>query len=120
MRGLTVVVAEANPSRLRTALLLALAQAALDGRARLFLDARAVPALRLPIGAEDDDAYGAAGQPALARLVDDALDAGVEITLCQTGLQLAGLEAHALDPRLLFGGIVGLLASLGDDRLVTL
>ena len=120
MRGLTIVVAEAAPARLRTALLLALAQAALGGRARLFCDGPAVALLRTPITAPDDAAQAAAGLPPLAMLVEEALAAEVRILLCQTGLHLAGLAADAFDPRLRFGGMVGLLAALEDDRLVAL
>ena len=120
MRRLTIVVAEDAPGRLRTALLMALAQAALGGRARLFLDAAAVPALRLPVAAADDGAQARAGLPTLADLVDQALDAGVEIALCQSGLQLIDAPSAAFDPRLAFGGLVGLMAALADDRLVAL
>ena len=120
VRGLTIVVAEEHAGRLRTALMLALAQAALGGRARLFLDAPAVVMLRLPVRAEDDPRQEAAGQPALARLVEEAADAGIAITLCQTGLQLAGASAGEFDSRVEFGGMIGLLAALDGDRLVIL
>jgi len=101
MRGLGIVVAGNDPVRFRTALTLAAAQAALGGRVRILLDGEAV---RLAVAPDE--------------LLDSCLDLGAAVTLCQSGLAEAGLEAHALDPRLDYGGMVGWLAGLGDDRLV--
>lgn len=104
LRGLTIVIGGgATPPDLRTALALALAQIALGGAARLFLDGAAVR-----LAAADDG----------AALLGEALGDGVAVTLCQTGLAEAGLAAARLDPRFDYGGPVGLLAALGDDRLV--
>jgi len=101
LTGLGIIVAGVDQARFRTALTLAAAQAALGGRVRLLLDGESVR---------------------LAALSDDLLDAcfelGVTVTLCQTGLAEAGLDAAALDPRFDFGGMVGWLADLGQDRLV--
>ena len=117
MRGLTIIVAGQDPARLRSALGIAATQAALGGPARLFLDGIAVGLL----GADADDAdYVAAGLPAMDELADTCLALGTRIILCQTGLALAGLAATSLDPRLETGGMTGILATLGDDRLVTL
>lgn len=99
-RGLTILVAGADRDRWRSALALAAAQAASGGRARIHLDERAVPL----IAAE-------------TALLDTALELGVAVSLCQSGLAEAGLDAATLDPRLHTGGLVGLLAALGDDRL---
>jgi hypothetical protein len=44
----------------------------------------------------------------------------VAIIACQTGLALGDYDAAALDPRVETGGLVGLMASLGDDRLIAL
>lgn len=115
--GLTIVLADPSARRLRTALTMALAAQALGGRARIFLDAEAVPLLATPL-AEGDAAFAAAGLPSTALMLDEALVAGVRIILCQTGLALAGLTADALDPRFDYGGMVGIVADLGDDRLV--
>lgn len=115
VRGLTILVATADEARLRAALGLAAAQAALGGRGRLFLDAAAVPALA---ATPDDAPYRAAGLPGRAELMTLALDLGVEITVCQSGLALATVSLAALDPRIGAGGLAGLLASLGEDRFV--
>lgn len=118
MRGLTIIVAEAAPSRFRVALNLAAAQAALSGQARLFLDGRAVALLRVPLAAPDDDGYAAAGLPTIAELFEEALGLGVGIVACQSGLALTGTDAAALDPRIELGGVIGVLQQLGDGRLV--
>ncbi len=106
MRGLTIVVAGSDPERFRAALKLAAAQAALGGAARLFLDEAAVP---LP---------APAGGAAADELVAMALELGVAISLCQTGLAAAGLDLDTLDPRIGAAGLTSLLAELGEDRLV--
>lgn len=120
MRGLTIIIASADQTRLRSALGLALSHHALGGAVRLFLDTAAAVAVRAPIIGEDDAAQVAGGMPALAGLVDEALDAGVRLSACQAGVAMAGASAADFDPRIGFGGMVGLLATLGDDRLVTL
>ena len=117
MRGLVIVVTEPVPARLRAALTMALAAQALGGTARLFLEAEAVSLLAQPSLAGDAPRE-AAGLPTARQLLDEAFDAGIRVTLCQSGLALSGLHADALDPRFDYGGMTGLLAGLNDDRLV--
>ena len=116
VRGLTVVAA--RPEGLRAGLELAAANAALGGRARLFAQGEAVAALVLPIRDAHDPGYAGAGLPTLAELFEEALALGVAITACQSGLALMGLTADMLDARVGFGGPVGVLQALGEDRLV--
>lgn len=116
VRGLTIVVAGADAGRLRTALELAAANAALGGAARLFLDSAAVALLGRPDPA--DATYQAAGLPTRTELIATALDLDVAVTLCQSGIALAGIDLAALDPRIAAGGLTALLATLGEDRLV--
>ena len=118
MRGLTIVVADVSSERFRTALNMALATAALGGRARMFLDGEAVSILREPIVGWEDEAYEEAGLPTLPALYSEALDAGVRVILCQSGLAMTGAEPRDYDARTEYGGMVSLLAELGDDRLV--
>ena len=101
MIGLGIIVADTNPVRLRTALTLAAAQAALGGRVRILIDSGAV-------------GLASAGDP----LLESCFDFGVEVMLCQTGLAEAGMDAAALDLRFCYGGMVSWLADLGVDRLV--
>ncbi|HET9511902.1 MAG TPA: hypothetical protein VFO80_12200 [Sphingomonas sp.] len=97
MRGLTIVVASDDPARFDAALTLVNAQAAIGGRARLYLHDTAV-LLRF-VGA----------------LADTARELGVEMIACQTAL-----DRHRVAPPadVVGGGMVGLLASIDDDRLV--
>ena len=101
MTGIGIIVAGGDPVRFRTALTLAAAQAALGGRVRILLDSGAVMLARGP-----------------GALVETCFELGAEVMLCQTGLAEAGLDASALDPRFSYGGMVGWLAALGEDRLV--
>jgi len=111
MRGLTIVVATPDPDRFRAALTMACAAAALGGRARVYLHEGAVRLL-------STDAPAPEGLPGLTELRAIADDSGVELIACQTGLALAGLSADT--QRVAAGGLIDLLATLEDDRLVTL
>ncbi|MES2339654.1 MAG: peroxiredoxin [Pseudomonadota bacterium] len=99
MRGLTVVVAGADPARFDAALTLVNAQAALGGRARLYCHDAAVTLLTA------------------STLLDTARELGVRFVLCQTAL-----AAHdvALPEGTEAGGMIGLVADLDDDRLVVM
>lgn len=104
LRGLTIVVATADAERWASALTMAAAHAALGGATRLFLDSAAVALLAEPAGG----------------LLATALDLGVTVIACQTGLAAAGLSMAALDARIEAGGMTSLLAALEEDRLVTI
>lgn len=120
-RPLLLVATTGDAERLRGGVTLAAAEAALGGSVRLFLQLDAVAVLRSPVAGPRDAAHAAAGLPSLAALLDDALALGVTITVCQSGLVLAGLTADALDPRIEIGGPVGVLARLdGAERLVVI
>ena len=106
MRGLTILVPTADPARFRAALTLAAAHAALGGRTRLFLHEGAVALLR-PAGAE------------LAHLIATATESGAILVACQTGLARAGLAETDLPAGAETGGLIGLLATLDEDRLDT-
>ena len=117
MRGLTIVVATDAVDRYRAALLLAAAHASAGGAARLFLNERAVGLLAAPAPLEDID-FAGAGLPTLAELQEEALGLDVRLVACQSGLALAGADLAAIDPRIEAGGLVGIVTSLGEDRLV--
>lgn len=116
MTGLTIIVASGDGERFRTALVMALAQAALGGGVRIFLQERAVGLLE----GDDADAYAAAGLPGRAAMLADALDTGIAIIGCQSGLALIGRHASDFDPRIGWAGMVSLLHDLGNDRLVAI
>lgn len=105
LRGLTIIIVGPDPDRFAAALTLASASAALGGPTRLFADERAVPLLRR-------------GGPHASR-IDEARALGASVVACQTGLAGAGLTPADLVEEVEMGGLVGLLATLGDARLVT-
>lgn len=118
---LALIVVSPDPVRLRAALILARAEIALGGKARLFLQGDAAPLLRPPIAAPQDDVWRAAGEPTLAALLDEALEDGVLVSLCQSGLAFAGMDADRLDSRIEITGPVAFLAAVAaDTRLLTL
>jgi len=119
MRGLTILVATAEAERLHAALTYAAAGAACGHAVRVHLHEGAVALLRPPLTAAADPARTAAGLPTLGQILDEALDQEVAITVCQSGLALAGLSLAQLDPRVEAQGAVGMLAALGEDRLIT-
>ena len=69
MRPLTIIVTTPDAERLRGALTLAAAQAALGGGATLFLQLDAVALLRAPVAAPRDGAHRQAGLPSLPMLL---------------------------------------------------
>ncbi len=103
MRGLTILVATADPERFHAALSFAAAQAALGGRSRVHLHG---PAAALLDTAEPD----------LIALRAEAIALGVEFSACQTGL--SGRQPAELPPGIEAEGPIGLLSRLEDDRLV--
>ena len=109
---LAILLVSDDPGRLRTALTLARTQIALGGSAHIFLQGEAAPLLRSPITSPRDADWLAAGEPSLATLLDEALEDGVAISLCQSGLAMANIEAHEVDPRLTFSGPVAFLAAI--------
>lgn len=119
MRGLTLIVAGGDAARFHAALSIAAASAATGALTRLYLHSEAVALASRPRSL-DDARHQAAGLPTLAQMLDEALGLGVRLICCQSGLALAGLTVEALDARIEMGGLVGLFAELGDDRLVTL
>ena len=118
MRGLTLLVATGDADRLHAALTYAAAGAAAGGSIKLHLHEGAVGLLAPLQPAPADEARAGAGLPTLAQIFEEALDLGVAVSLCQSGLALAGLELNKLDPRLEAQGPIGLLATLEDDRLI--
>lgn len=110
MPGLTIIVAGADPCRFEAALELAAANAALGHRTRLFLQSNAVSLLRR--------AAPRKGEMVPFPLLGEALALGASITLCQSGLALAGMTAEQLPDGIETGGLVGLLATRGEDQLL--
>lgn len=119
MLGLTILVATADVERFRAALSLACAHAALGGRTRLYCHEAAV-ALLVPGADPGNGALAGMGLATRAQLLTEALESGVTLIACQTGLAATGIAFDTLTAGVEPGGLVSLLADLGDDRLVTL
>ncbi|QYE35066.1 DsrE family protein [Polymorphobacter sp. PAMC 29334] len=97
---LAIVVSEAGP-RLATALTLAAAAAALGRDVSMLFDGASVAVLAPP-----------------GPLLGTALELGVRMTACQTGLADAGIDAARLPSGVATGGMIGFLAALGDAQLL--
>ena len=118
---LALLLVSADTARLRAALTFARAEIAVGGAAHVFLQGEAAALLKPPVSDPRDADWIAAGDPALADLLDEALDDGARISLCQSGLALAGMNAADLDRRIELTGPVAFLADAGPDmRLVAL
>jgi len=115
VRELRIIVACADSERLRAALVTASAQAALGGKAAVFLQLDAVALLRAPIAARLDEAHEAAGLPTLALLLEDAVALGVALFACQSGLALSNLSASDLPKGVEMSGPVAFLQQTSDD-----
>ena len=117
MQGLTIIVASADEERFRSALEVAAANAALDRTTRVFLQGAAASLLQR-LTAEAEDLLGKIGTPTLAQLLEEALALGASVTVCQSGLSLAGLRADQLPEGVETGGLVELLASGRNHQLL--
>lgn len=117
MRGLTLIVATGDVERFRAALALTCAHAALGGRTRLYAHEGAVPLL-VPGADPGDAALPARGLATRSQLLAEAREAGVALIACQTGLAANGVPFDLLPPGVEPGGLISLLADLGEDRLV--
>ena len=120
MRGLTIIVATGDAGKFRAALTLAISQAALGGTARVYCHEASVALLARETTPDTDSAkLEAAGLPDRPALVVIALESGVDLIACQTGLTLTGLTLPGLIDGVEAGGLMGIMATLGDDRLVS-
>jgi predicted peroxiredoxin len=106
MPGLTIIVATGDPERFRAALEVAAANAALGHGTRLFLQSNAVPLLR-PNREE-------AGR----ELLGEAIALGAAVTVCQSGLAMAGMSAAELPAGVETGGLIELLSTNKGDQLL--
>jgi predicted peroxiredoxin len=114
MRALNIIVATADAERLRGALMLAAAQAALGGKAAIFLQLDAVALLKAPLAAPRDADHRAAGIADLATLLAESLALGVALSACQSGLALSGMSAADLPDGVDIGGPIGFLQQVDD------
>jgi predicted peroxiredoxin len=112
---LALLLVTADAARLRAALTLARAEVALGGGASIFLQGEAAKLLKPPVADPQDAAWRTVGEPALAELLDEALDDGVAISLCQSGLAMTGIDAAGLDPRIALTGPIAFLSAVDKE-----
>jgi predicted peroxiredoxin len=118
---LALLLVSADPARLRAALTLARAEVALGSTGAIFLQGEAAALLKAPIADPRDEAWLTAGEPSLAQLLDEALEDGVAVSLCQSGLAMTRIEALDLDPRITLTGPIAFLSEVrGETRLLAL
>ncbi len=110
-----MIVATGDAERLRAALVLARCEIALGGSARLFAQGGAVRLFAQGEEQREDASWIAAGEAALADLLSEALEDGVAVVACQSGLALAAVSAQQLEPRIAIGGMIGFLADLPQE-----
>jgi predicted peroxiredoxin len=118
MQGLTIIVASADPERFRSALEVAAANAALDRPTRIFLQGTAAGLLgpgRLGPGRPAEEA---AGVPTIGELLEETIALGALVTVCQSGLALAGLRADQLPWGIEAAGLVEILATARDHQML--
>lgn len=120
MRGLTIIFANTDPERFYSALSIAAAHTAAGGVSRIFLEGRSVALLAESSPAPGDADRNANGLPTLAEIRQESTHLGVGLIACQSGMALAGLEIGQLGPGVEAGGLIGLMTSIGDDRLLAL
>ena len=117
MRGLTIIVAAADPDRFHAALSVAAANAALDGRTRIFLQGESA-ALMLDASSPLDAYRSSSGVPTTQQLLAEAQALGTQIIVCQSGLTSCGMSADRLPDNARTAGLIEILTTLGEDRLV--
>ncbi len=123
--ALGIVLISGGHERAHYALVLATGAAALGRSVILFATNQGCHALRVDwsglADAGRDAAVRAAGVAGFDELRDAAVELGVRLMVCESGLAMAGLAAA---PGLLDGversGVVGFLHAVGPGRIVTL
>ncbi len=118
---LTIMLVAEDATRARAALSLALAAAALGRAVQIYAHERAVALLaHHPRPDDDSTMLSAAGLPDRCALLAMARENGIAITACQTGLAMTGLSISDLAAEVEAGGLVSVIAELGDDKIVSI
>jgi predicted peroxiredoxin len=118
MQGLTIIVASSDQERFRSALEVAAANAALDRPTRLFLQGAAAALLAPSVLAPPRLPDEMGGAPTVGELLEETLALGATMTVCQSGMALAGIGADQLPPGVETGGLVEILATARDHQML--
>jgi predicted peroxiredoxin len=113
---MNIIIASTDTRRFIAALELALTSAALGKAPRLFLQGEAAALVALPLTAACDERRCAVGMPTLAQILEDVTEAGISLTVCQSGLLMAGLTPDQLWPDAQIGGLISFLAGPGSGQ----
>lgn len=116
--GLALIVADLGHARLHAGLSLAATAAAAGRTVRIFCHAEGVALMQPGRVWQEDAAYQSAGLPTIADLLETALDLGVAVMVCQSGLALMNLSAADLPVQIEGGGLLGFLERARGSRLV--
>jgi predicted peroxiredoxin len=120
MRATHIILAGEQDERFWSALSLACTLAAQETPTRLFLSGAAVMLAAEDYEAAGDSERSRAGVPTVAELLDSAIDLGVGLHACQTGMALLGLEVTDLREDVRPDGLMAFLADVDDeDRLLS-
>jgi len=122
MTGLTIIWQQfgdhSAPNRL--VFELALVQLALGGRVTVFVTGQAVAHLKQAASKRDQLIPKLVNVPQMHTLLDEVLDGGARVIVCQTAAASQKMAMDTLDPRIEAGGLVSLMQGVGDDRLVVI
>jgi predicted peroxiredoxin len=118
MQGLTIIVATADPERFRSALEVAATNAALDRPTFMFLQGSAAALMDLGSLSAAGPQHASAGLPTLPEMLTEAIALGARISVCQSGLALAGMEARDLPESVEIAGLVEMLSRGRDHQLL--
>lgn len=109
--SIDILLASTEAGKFIAALEFAMAHMALGHQARMFLQGEAAALLKLPLSAPNDTARTAAGFPDLAGIVAEAVDMGLSLIVCQSGLLMAGLTPDHIWQGAEIGGLISFIAS---------
>ena len=121
MRGLTIILNGDDASNgIGLAFQMALVQIALGQPMTLFVTGWAVRNIVMASKSSGKGFLGIKVTPSLKQLLNDVLDGGGRLIVCQTRMTTGGWHFDALDSRIEAGGLVSIMQGLGDDRLVVI
>ncbi|MGK2285582.1 DsrE/DsrF/DrsH-like family protein [Pedomonas sp. V897] len=117
-RGLAIIFSDSTHGRIHAGLNLACASAAMGRPVQIFFHGEAVTALDPHRKWKGDDTFASAGLPSICDMVKTALELGIPMTACTTGLHLCGLTANQLPGGVEAAGMVAFLADAKDCEIV--
>lgn len=117
-QDLALIIADLGHARLHAGLSLAATAAAAGRTVRVFCHAEGVALVQPGRVWKEDATYRAAGLPTIADLLETALDLGVAVMVCQSGLALINLSAADLPAQVEAGGLPAFLGRARGSQLI--